>query len=79
MKTAGWDDIGYNFLVGEDGRAYEGRGWDHIGTHVRDYNFVSLGFSVIGDFNTRLPNQAALDLVKKLIACALHKVGTVYV
>jgi len=26
MNTNGWLDIGYNFLIGEDGRAYEGRG-----------------------------------------------------
>ena len=74
MKTAGWDDIGYNYLVGEDGNAYEGRGWDYIGAQVREYNAVSLGFSVIGDFSKRLPNQAALDVVKQLIACALYKV-----
>lgn len=31
MDTKGWADIGYNFLVGEDGLAYEGRGWDRLG------------------------------------------------
>jgi len=76
VKTAGWWDIGYNYLVGEDGNVYEGCGWDHVGAHVRYYNYVSLGFSVIGDFSKRLPNKAALDVVKQLIACALHKVCT---
>lgn len=27
-------DIGYNFLVGGDGRAYEGQGWDKVGAHT---------------------------------------------
>lgn len=78
MKTVGWDDIGYNYLVGEDGNAYEGRGWDHKGAQVRACNSVSLGFSVIGNYNTRLPNISALSVVKQLIACALHEVRTPY-
>lgn len=77
-RHAGWDDIGYNYLVGEDGNAYEGRGWDHVGAQVRGYNFVSLGFALIGNYNTRLPNNAALTAVKQLIACALQKVSIQY-
>jgi len=76
VQTAGWDDIGYNYLVGEDGNVYEGRGWNHQGAHVKEYNSVSLGFSVIGDYSTRLPNKAALNTVKQLISCALQKVRT---
>jgi len=77
VKTAGWDDIGYNFLVGEDGNAYEGRGWDYVGAQVREYNSVSLGFAIIGTYDTRLPNSAALNTVKELIACALNKVAAI--
>ena len=28
-----WWDIGHNFLIGEDGRIYEGRGFDAQGAH----------------------------------------------
>ena len=28
-----WWDIGYNFLIGEDGNIYEGRGFDAQGAH----------------------------------------------
>lgn len=28
-----FDDVGYNFLVAGDGRAYVGRGWDFVGAH----------------------------------------------
>lgn len=32
IESKGWDDIGYNFLVGGDGSIYVGRGWDYQGT-----------------------------------------------
>ncbi|KAJ6640718.1 Peptidoglycan-recognition protein LC, partial [Pseudolycoriella hygida] len=35
MESQGWDDIGYNFLVGGDGAVYEGRGWDKEGAHTK--------------------------------------------
>ncbi|KAK3609446.1 hypothetical protein CHS0354_020381 [Potamilus streckersoni] len=38
-----WSDIGYSFIVGEDGHVYEGRGWDEIGAHTYNYNSVGLG------------------------------------
>lgn len=28
-----YGDIGYNFLIGGDGRAYVGQGWDLMGAH----------------------------------------------
>jgi N-acetylmuramoyl-L-alanine amidase len=73
MDTNGWDDIGYNFLVGEDGNAYEGRGWDNVGAHVKGFNTDSLGIAVIGNFNGRKPAHRALTAVKNLIACGVTK------
>lgn len=46
----GWNDIGYNFLVGEDGNVYEGRGWEAVGAHAPTYNTRSIGICIIGDF-----------------------------
>ena len=40
---AGWSDIGYNFVVGEDGNVYEGRGWNSVGAHTYGYNNRSIG------------------------------------
>jgi N-acetylmuramoyl-L-alanine amidase len=50
MDTNGWDDIGFNFVVGEDGNVYEGRGWNAVGSHAVPYNGNSIGICVIGDF-----------------------------
>ncbi|XP_017785945.1 PREDICTED: peptidoglycan-recognition protein SB1-like [Nicrophorus vespilloides] len=63
-----WSDIGYNFVVGEDGNVYEGRGWGKQGSHAAPYNEKSIGISVIGRFDDISPNSAALNAVKELIA-----------
>nr|KAG5712979.1 hypothetical protein BaRGS_021773 [Batillaria attramentaria] len=71
--SSGWTDIGYNFVVGEDGSAYMARGWTEIGAHTYGYNSVGIAICVIGDFNDRLPNDKALNKIKQLIQCGLEK------
>uniref|UniRef100_A0A8C4WFC1 Peptidoglycan-recognition protein n=1 Tax=Gopherus evgoodei TaxID=1825980 RepID=A0A8C4WFC1_9SAUR len=65
MDSNGWADIGYNFLIGEDGRVYEGRGWSTVGCQ--------------GEINRRLlcpagrvPSAAALNIAQDLIQCAVN-------
>ena len=74
MFFLGWWDIGYSFLVGEDGRVYVGRGWDREGAHTKGYNKYSIGFSIMGNFMERLPNDKALNAVKNAIKCGIEKV-----
>jgi N-acetylmuramoyl-L-alanine amidase len=50
MDDLGYDDIGFNFVIGEDGNVYEGRGWDAVGAHTASYNTISIGICIIGDF-----------------------------
>lgn len=71
MDTRGWDDIGYNFLVGEDGRVYEARSWDRIGAHTYGWNSVAIAISIMGDYSHKLPNKQALDAVKRTIECGV--------
>ncbi|MCI3325437.1 peptidoglycan recognition protein [Escherichia coli] len=80
MDTNGWSDIGYNFIVGEDGHVYEGRGWNHIGAHTQGYNSNGIAICVIGDFTNHVPNDAALNAVKQMISCAEsnHKITATY-
>ncbi|XP_045185303.2 peptidoglycan-recognition protein SC2-like [Mercenaria mercenaria] len=72
MDTKGWWDIGYNFVVGEDGNIYEGRGWNVRGAHAGSsaINRNSIGICVIGDFSNTVPNTAAQNAVKSLLNCA---------
>lgn len=67
MDSRKWSDIGYNFLIGQDGSIFEGRGWNIIGAHTRQYNSTSLGICFIGTFIHHTPSQNALTNAKKLI------------
>ena len=74
-SATGWSDIGYNFLVGDDGNVYEGRGWDLQGAHVFGHNSRSIGISFIGNFQQRLPSTAARNATKQLIRCGVSMVS----
>ena len=67
IESNGWADIGYNFLVGGDGLAYVGRGWDLEGAHTFNYNKKSIGISFIGTFIDFIPLKKQLHTVQKLI------------
>nr|XP_013189609.1 unnamed protein product [Amyelois transitella] len=66
-QSLDWGDIGYNFAVGGDGGAYEGRGWDTLGIHTGKANNYSIGICLIGDFRTELPPPQQLMTTRALI------------
>ncbi|TFJ97767.1 outer dense fiber protein 3B [Platysternon megacephalum] len=72
MNNKGWCNIAYNFLIGEDGKVYEGRGWNTEGAHTYGYNDISLGIAFIGDFTGRSPNAAAWIALKHLLHFAVE-------
>lgn len=41
QDTRGWADIGYSFLVDDEGNIYEGRGWGVAGGHTNGWNSKS--------------------------------------
>ncbi|XP_046977437.1 peptidoglycan-recognition protein LE-like isoform X2 [Vanessa cardui] len=67
IESRGWDDIGYNFLVGGDGSIYYGRGWDYEGAHTKGYNKYSIGIAFIGTFNNDPPSRQQLEACQKII------------
>lgn len=73
IESNGWWDIGYNFLVGGDGLAYEGRGWTNEGAHTYGYNVESIGIAFIGTFNDILPTPPQIEAAKKIIELGLEK------
>lgn len=67
MTKASYDDIAYNYLVGNDGNVYEGRGCKYQGAIARGVNAGSINIAFMGVFNKDLPSQAALDAAKLLL------------
>uniref|UniRef100_H0WZL5 Peptidoglycan recognition protein 3 n=1 Tax=Otolemur garnettii TaxID=30611 RepID=H0WZL5_OTOGA len=73
VYSRGWYDVAYNFLVGDNGRVYEGVGWDIQGLHTQDYNSVSLGIAFFGNKMGSSPSPTALSAAEGLISCAIQK------
>ncbi|XP_077977924.1 peptidoglycan-recognition protein SC2-like [Glandiceps talaboti] len=71
MDNNDWVDIGYNWLIGGDGKVYAGRGWNSQGAHSPGYNSKSYGIAFIGDFVSSKPTQAAINSAKALLKCAV--------
>lgn len=67
MDSMGFADIAYNFLIGEDGMVYNGRGWDTEGAHTKGYNKDSVGIAFIGTFNDFVPVNKSLNVYNLLI------------
>lgn len=66
MDHKQWEDIGYNFLVGEDGNVYEGRGWGVKGAHSIPYNGKSMGICMIGNFESKFEARSRDNQVEPL-------------
>jgi flagellar hook assembly protein FlgD len=75
VKSNGWNDIGYNFLVDKYGQIFEGRygGMTRpvIGAHAMGFNTGSVGIAVIGDYSSTSITPAARAALVSLIAWRL--------
>ncbi len=79
VKSMGWRDIGYNFLVDKCGTIYEGRAGGVAkavrGAHTLGFNNNSMGIAVIGSFGSAKPSGAAVKSVARLAAWKLGLYG----
>jgi hypothetical protein len=79
VKTRGWADIGYNFLVDKCGTVFEGRhgGVDQpvIGAHAKGFNTGSVGIAVIGSYVSQEPTAESLAAVAHVAAWKLGQYG----
>ncbi|MDX3248595.1 peptidoglycan recognition protein, partial [Streptomyces sp. ME18-1-4] len=79
VKSMGWRDIGYNFLVDKCGKIYEGRAGGVakpvLGAHTLGFNTNSMGIAVLGTFSSAKPNSATVTAVARLTAWKLGLFG----
>ncbi|XP_055471566.1 peptidoglycan recognition protein 1 [Psammomys obesus] len=74
MSSLGWCDVAYNFLIGEDGHVYEGRGWSIKGDHTGPtWNPLSIGITFMGNYMDRLPPRRALRAAQNLLECGVSQ------
>lgn len=73
MTQRGFDDIGYNFIIGGDGSVFEGRGWGVMGAHAKGSNRDSLGVAFLGNFNKSSPSEQAISSAKQLLQSGVSK------
>jgi NOL1/NOP2/fmu family ribosome biogenesis protein len=73
--TKKWGDIGYNYVIGEDGTIFQGRYGNNgvIGGHAYNsvekinYNSGSIGIAVLGNYDNKKLPSAAQDSLEKLV------------
>jgi hypothetical protein len=75
VRSNGWNDIGYNFLVDSFGQVFEGRAGgttrNVIGAHAQGFNTGSVGVSLLGNYESAVLTPEARDAVASLLAWRL--------
>lgn len=67
QEVRGYCDLGYHFLVGQDGRIFEGRPMPFLGAHAGGANTNNIGISLMGNYEEAEPTQKQLDAVAKVM------------
>ncbi len=73
--TRGWGDIGYNYIIDQQGRIYEGRygGNGSRGAHTYydrasdNFNFGSIGIAILGNYTNAKPSDAVYKSLARLV------------
>lgn len=79
-QTNGWDDIGYNYLIAQDGTLFKGRdsqgNFDHDnvrGAHMCNKNNNTMAICLLGNYETTSPSENMLATLDALVAWKLEK------
>ena len=67
--SKGWGDIGYNYIIDQQGNIYEGRfgGEMVVGAHAGRGNHGSIGIAILGNYQDQDPPEAVLTALTSLI------------
>ncbi|MFD4652897.1 FG-GAP-like repeat-containing protein [Streptomyces sp. NPDC058441] len=79
VKTQGWGDIGYNFVVDKCGQIFEGSkggvGLPVKARHTLGFNPDTVGVSLLGNMETAKPSKAALQAIARIAGWKLGLYG----
>ncbi|RUR04579.1 N-acetylmuramoyl-L-alanine amidase [Legionella sp. km772] len=81
VKVHKWSDIGYNWLVDENGVLYKGRAWRNAtqenvqGAHNTGRNGNTVGICFIGDYEKYIPKSKGLEKLTAIMAFLCNKYG----
>ncbi len=73
MKTYGWEDIGYHYLIDKKGKIHIGRSKKFTGAHVYGHNKNSLGICLIGNFDEEHPTKEQISTLIKFLKNKIKK------
>ncbi|MEQ1849622.1 MAG: N-acetylmuramoyl-L-alanine amidase [Candidatus Peribacteraceae bacterium] len=67
--SRGWGDVGYNYLVDEEGNIYEGRagGKGVVSGHAYCNNVGTIGVALLGNFELETPTEKQTVALQKLL------------
>jgi len=78
-QTHGWSDIGYNYLVAQNGDLYAGRdpaggAQDNVlGAHFCGHNSGTMGICLLGNYETAQPNNDLWSTLQRLAVFKMKK------
>ncbi|MFE0458255.1 peptidoglycan recognition protein [Kitasatospora sp. NPDC058965] len=79
VRTNGWRDLGYNFLVDRCGTIYEGRAGGVarpvLGAHTLGFNTDTSGVAALGSYTSGKAPQAQVEGIAKITAWKLGLTG----
>lgn len=74
VEDNGWSDIGYHYIILQDGTIEDGRPIHKIGAHAKGKNRYSIGVCVVGNFE----NIHATPQQFKSLLCLINDLCTTY-
>lgn len=75
--SRGWGDIGYNYIIDQQGNIYEGRygGDGVVGAHAGPANVGSIGIAVLGNYEENEVPEPVISSLTALIKAKATKYG----
>lgn len=74
-KINGWSGIGYHFVIRKNGQIEKGRPLWTQGSHCLNYNPISIGIHLSGNFNIGKPTHYQIESLAYLIGWLCEQYG----